>query len=160
MEIKSNKVVSINYTLTNAEGKVLDTSDGRAPLLYIHGKGNIIPGLEKALEGKKEGDKLNVTVAPEEAYGIRDERLVQIIPRSSFEGVEEIEPGMQFQANFEGHPQIIVITKVEGDNITIDANHPLAGEQLTFDVAITEIRDATEEELAHGHVHGPNGHHH
>lgn len=160
MEIKSNKVVSINYTLTSAEGKVLDTSDGRAPLLYIHGKGNIIPGLEKALEGKKEGDKLNVTVAPEEAYGIRDERLVQIIPRSSFEGVEEIEPGMQFQANFEGHPQIIVITKVEGDNITIDANHPLAGEQLTFDVAITEIRDATEEELAHGHVHGPNGHHH
>lgn len=160
MEIKSNKVVSINYTLTNAEGKVLDTSDGRAPLLYIHGKGNIIPGLEKALEGKKEGDKLKVTVAPEEAYGIRDERLVQIIPRSSFEGVEEIEPGMQFQANFEGHPQIIVITKVEGDNITIDANHPLAGEQLTFDVAITEIRDATEEELEHGHVHGPNGHHH
>jgi len=160
MEIGINKVVSIDYTLTSAEGKVFDTSEGLAPLTYIHGKGNIIPGLEKVLEGKKVGEKLNVTIPPEEAYGIRDERLVQVIPHSSFEGVEKIEPGMQFQANFEGHPQIIVITKVEGDNITIDANHPLAGEQLTFDVAVTEIREATEEELSHGHVHGPDGHHH
>ncbi len=160
MEIESSKVASINYTLTNAEGKVLDTSEGREPLSYIHGKGNLIPGLEKALEGKKVGDKLNVTIQPEEAYGNRNEELVQIIPRSSFQGVEDIQPGMQFQANVQGHTQIIVVTNVDGDNITTDANHPLAGEELTFDVEITEVRDATEEELAHGHVHGPNGHHH
>ncbi len=160
MEIQNSKVASINYTLTNAENKILDTSEGREPLMYIHGKGNLIPGLEKALEGKKVGDKLKVTIQPEEAYGTRNEQLVQVIPRSSFQGVEDIQPGMQFQANVQGHTQIIVVTKVEGDNITTDANHPLAGEELTFEVEVMEVRDATEEELAHGHVHGPNGHEH
>ncbi len=160
MEIQNSKVASINYTLTNAENKILDTSEGREPLVYIHGKGNLIPGLEKALEGKKVGDKLKVTIQPEEAYGTRNEQLVQVIPRSSFQGVEDIQPGMQFQANVQGHTQIIVVTKVEGDNITTDANHPLAGEELTFEVEVMEVRDATEEELAHGHVHGPNGHEH
>ncbi len=160
MEIQNSKVASINYTLTNAENKILDTSEGREPLVYIHGKGNLIPGLEKALEGKKVGDKLKVTIQPEEAYGTRNEQLVQVIPRSSFQGVEDIQSGMQFQANVQGHTQIIVVTKVEGDNITTDANHPLAGEELTFEVEVMEVRDATEEELAHGHVHGPNGHEH
>lgn len=160
MEIQNNKVVSIDYTLTNNEGKTLDTSEGRAPLSYIHGKGNLIPGLEKALEGKKVGDKVNVTISPEEAYGERNEELIQVIPRSAFQGVDNIEPGMQFQANVQGHTQIISVTKVEGDNITTDANHPLAGEHLTFDVDITEVREPTEEELNHGHVHGPDGHHH
>ena len=160
MEIQNNKVVSIDYTLTNSEGKVLDSSEGRQPLAYIHGKGNLIPGLEKALEGKKTGDSLNVTIQPEEAYGERNEQLIQVIPRSAFQGVENIEPGMQFQANVQGHQQIILVTKVEGEDITTDANHPLAGEQLTFDVTVTEIREPTEEELAHGHVHGPNGHQH
>ncbi len=160
MSVSNNKVVHIHYKLTNDKGEVLDTSEGRAPLAYIQGKGNIIPGLEKALEGKEKGDDLTVTIPPEEAYGVHDERLIQVLPRSSFQGVEEIKPGMQFQATIEGHPQILTVTKVEGDEITVDANHPLAGESLTFDVTVTDIRDATEDELAHGHVHGPEGHSH
>ncbi len=160
MPITSNKVVQIHYKLTNANGELLDSSEGREPLAYLQGAGNIIPGLEKALEGKDVGDQFTVTIPPEEAYGERNEALIQVIPREAFVDVEEIKPGMQFQAQMGDHPQIIVVTKVEGDNITIDANHPLAGEALTFDVSVADVRDATEEELAHGHVHGAGGHHH
>jgi FKBP-type peptidyl-prolyl cis-trans isomerase SlyD len=161
MLIGSEKVVLIHYTLTDDSGQVLDSSSGRDPLAYLHGKGNIIPGLEKALEGKQAGDKLNVAVQPAEGYGERDERLVQDVPREAFENVDEVNPGMQFQAqNEQGQARIVTVTKVADDLITIDANHPLAGANLNFDVEVTEVREPTAEELEHGHVHGPGGHNH
>ena len=161
MLIGSEKVVLIHYTLTDDSGQVLDSSSGREPLAYLHGKGNIIPGLEKALEGKQAGDKLNVAVEPAEGYGERDERLVQDVPREAFENVDEVNPGMQFQAqNEQGQARIVTVTKVADDLITIDANHPLAGANLNFDVEVTEVREPTAEELEHGHVHGPGGHNH
>lgn len=160
MQISENKVVSIHYTLKNDAGEVLDTSSGHEPLAYLHGSGNIVPGLEKALEGKQAGDSVSVSVTPEEGYGPRHDGLVQEVPRAAFEGVDEIEPDMQFHAEGPAGPLVLTVTKVEGDTITVDGNHPLAGETLHFAVEVTEVRDATEEELEHGHVHGPDGHHH
>ena len=160
MKIAHEKVVSIHYTLTNGEGTVLDSSSGSQPLAYLHGFGNIIPGLENALEGKASGDKLSVTVEPEQGYGARDERLVQAVPRSAFKGVTELAPGMQFQAQGPQGTRLVVVTQVADEEVTVDANHPLAGQTLHFDVEVSEVRDATAEELEHGHVHGPGGHQH
>jgi FKBP-type peptidyl-prolyl cis-trans isomerase SlyD len=161
MQIAQDKVVLIHYTLTNDGGKVLDSSSGGDPLAYLHGQGNIIPGLEKALEGKQAGDKLNVRVEPAEGYGVRDDSLVQQVPRRAFGSVSKIEPGMQFHAqSAQGQMRVVTVTHVKGDMVTVDANHPLAGEVLVFDVEVAEVRDATGEELEHGHVHGPGGHHH
>ena len=157
MQIAQNAVVSFHYTLTNNEGEVLDSSEGREPLAYIHGAGNIVPGLEKELDGKTSGDKLKVAVSPEEGYGDVQEALVQEVPREAFQGVEEIEDGMQFQAQTQGGPLMVTVTKVEGDTVTVDGNHPLAGETLNFDVEITNVREASAEELEHGHVHGEGG---
>lgn len=160
MLVAADKVVLIHYTLKNGEGKVLDSSSGGEPLAYIHGHGNLIPGLEKELEGKGTGDKLNVSVAPAEGYGERDAGLVQRVPRRSFGGAS-VKPGMQFQAQTSsGETRIATVKSVQGDMVTVDMNHALAGEHLHFQVEITEVRDATEEELSHGHVHGPGGHHH
>ncbi len=153
MQVSENKVVSFHYTLKNDAGEVLDSSEGRDPLTYLHGAGNIIPGLEKALEGKDAGDHVEVSVAPEEAYGNRNDALVQSVPRSAFEGVDEILPGMQFQAQTPNGMQILTVMKVEEDVVVVDGNHPLAGETLHFSVDITDVREATEEELAHGHAH-------
>ena len=161
MQIADNAVVAIHYTLTDDAGTTLDTSRERnEPLAYLHGHGNIIPGLESALVGKQAGDKLNVTVAPEEGYGERHDALIQTVPREAFEGVDEVLPGMQFQAQTDAGPRLFTITEVEGDNVTVDGNHPLAGATLHFDVEITEVREASAEELSHGHVHGPGGHEH
>jgi FKBP-type peptidyl-prolyl cis-trans isomerase SlyD len=160
MNIEKDKVVSIDYTLTGDDGQVIDSSKGREPLHYLHGAGNIIPGLESALEGKAQGDQVNVSVPPEQGYGPRDERMVQAVPRASFGGVAEIKPGMQFQAQTNAGPRIITVVDVQGDQVMIDANHPLAGQTLNFDVNVRDVRDATQEELSHGHVHGPGGHHH
>ena len=160
MAIEKDKVVSIDYTLTGENGQVLDSSEGREPLAYLHGAGNIIPGLEQALEGKNEGDQLNVSIPPDQAYGTRDERMVQPVPRAAFRGVNDIRPGMQFQANTNAGPRLITVVDVAGDQVTIDANHPLAGATLNFDVTIRNVRDATEQEKSHGHVHGPGGHQH
>jgi len=160
MKIAHEKVVSIHYTLKNDEGTVLDSSSGGHPLAYLHGFGNIIPGLESALEGKESGDTLSVTVEPGQGYGDRDERLVQAVPRSAFKGVEELAPGMQFQAQGPQGTRLVVVTQVAQDVVTVDANHPLAGQTLHFEVEISEVREATAEELEHGHVHGPDGHHH
>ena len=219
MQIAANKAVSIDYTLTNDEGEVLDSSVGGAPLVYLHGAGNIIPGLEKALEGKQSGDEIKVTVEPEEAYGDFNAELIAVLGRNMFEGVDELEVGMQFHASgpdgsmqivtikalegdevtvepeeaygdfnaeliavlgrnmFEGvdelevgmqfhasgpdgSMQIVTIKALEGDEVTVDGNHPLAGERLTFEVKVVEVRDAQDEEIAHGHVHGEGGHHH
>jgi len=160
MQISENKVVSIHYTLTNDNNEVLDSSSGKDPLVFIHGRGNIIVGLEEELSTKAMGDKLTVIISPEKAYGIRNESMVQEINRDVFQGVEKIEPGMQFQSQTKEGMQIIRVTKVDGDKITVDANHPLAGETLTFDVEVVDVRDATSEEIEHGHVHGPGGHEH
>lgn len=158
MIIENDKVASIDYTLTNDTGETLDSSIGREPLTYLQGHQNIIPGLEKALEGKSAGDKLKVTVPPEEAYGTNNPALVQVVSKDVFQGVDNIEVGMSFQAQGDGGPIIVTVTKIEGDQITIDGNHPLSDMTLTFDVEIKDVRDATEEEIAHGHIHGPEGH--
>lgn len=160
MQIAQNSVVAFHYTLTNDEGEVLDSSEGREPLTYLHGAGNIIPGLEKELEGRENGEKLQVAVNPEEGYGETQPSLVQEVPRDSFQGVESIEPGMQFQAQTQGGPLMVTVTKVEGDTVVVDGNHPLAGQKLNFDVEIAEVREATSEEAEHGHVHGEGDHQH
>ena len=154
MQIAQNSVVAFHYTLKNDSGEVLDSSEGRDPLTYMHGSGNIIPGLEKELEGKATGDKLQVAVTPEEGYGEIQEGLVQEVPRDAFQGVEDVQPGMQFQAQTQGGPLMVTVTQVEGDTVTVDGNHPLAGQNLNFDVEIAEVREASEEEVEHGHVHG------
>lgn len=156
MQISKHKVAGINYTLRDNDGNVLDSSEGRDPLYYLHGEGNLIPGMEEGLEGKVEGDKFELKVSPDKGYGERDPELVQEVPRSAF-GTQDVRPGMQFQAN---HGQVVTVTQVSSEQVTIDANHPLAGQELNFDVEIVEVRDATPEEIAHGHVHGPEGHNH
>ena len=160
MKIAKNKVVSIDYTLKDDDGKIIDSSEGRDPLSYIQGIGNIIPGLEEALEGKESGSKINVSIEPEKGYGVRNENMIKQLERSQFEPDMEIKTGMQFQAEGPEGLQVVVVTNVENDTITVDGNHPLAGMQLNFSVEVKDIRDATEEELSHGHVHGPGGHHH
>lgn len=160
MTISDNSVASFHYTLTDSSGQVLDSSEGKEPLSYLHGAGNIIPGLEKHLAGKNVGDKLSVSVPPAEAYGERDERMIQELPASMFSGVDKIEAGMEFHAQTEQGPQVVRVHSVEGDTVTVDGNHPLAGMSLNFDVQITEVREATQEEKDHGHVHGPGGHQH
>ncbi|OHV12876.1 FKBP-type peptidyl-prolyl cis-trans isomerase [Kushneria phosphatilytica] len=154
MQIADNTVVAFHYTLTNDAGEVLDSSEGREPLTYLHGSGNIIPGLEKELAGHNSGDQVKARVEPSEGYGEVQPSLVQDVPRDAFQGVEDIQPGMQFQAQTEGGPLLVTVTKVEGDTVTVDGNHPLAGETLNFDVNVQEVREASAEEVEHGHVHG------
>ncbi len=160
MQIANDKVVMIHYTLTNDEGDLLDSSKDQDPLAYLHGFGNIIPGLEKALTGRSIGDTFKIEIAPEDGYGVRDNEMVQSVPRSAFEGVDDIEPGMQFQAQSPDGIQLVTVIDIDGDEVILDGNHPMAGITLHFDVEVTDIREATREELEHGHVHGAGGHHH
>lgn len=160
MQITANKVVTIDYTLTDEQGQVIDSSQGRDPLAYLHGFNNIIPGLESALEGRSSGDSMNVVVAPGEAYGERDDALVQSVSRELFEDAEQLEVGMRFQSVSEQGVRLVTVVEVADDSVTVDANHPLAGVTLNFDVTVVDVREATQEELEHGHVHGPEGHHH
>lgn len=159
MKNTENPVVSIHYTLTNKAGEKIDSSIGAEPLSYLHGAGNIIPGLESALSESSVGDKLTVTIEAPDAYGERNEEQIQTVSKEMFQGIDTIEVGMQFQADSSSGPAVVTITKVEDDNITIDGNHPLAGEQLTFDVEVMEIRPATETEIEHGHIHGAGCNH-
>ena len=160
MQIAERTVASFHYTLTNDAGDVLDSSQGREPLAYLHDAGTIVPGLEREMSGHVVGDKFNVDVAAEDGYGEYIEELVQVVPRESFAGVEDLAVGMQFQAQTGQGAIAVVVTEIEGDEVTVDGNHPLAGETLHFAVEITEVRAATDEELQHGHVHGAGGHHH
>jgi FKBP-type peptidyl-prolyl cis-trans isomerase SlyD len=160
VKAEAKKVVSIDYTLTDADGTVLDTSEGRAPLAYLHGAVNIVPGLEKEMTGRQAGDKFAVVVPPEEGYGQPNPMLVQTVPRAAFQGVDDIQVGMEFQAQTPQGPLSVVVSKVDADEVTVDGNHPLAGKTLHFAIEVTDVRDASVEELAHGHVHGPGGHHH
>lgn len=160
MQITPKTAVSIHYTLTNDAGEVIDSTIGNEPLVYLHGTGSIISGLEKALDGKETGDTFTIHVPASEAYGQVFEDRVQVISREMFDGIETIEVGMQFQAEVSEGPGIVTVVAVEGDNITVDGNHPLAGMPLNFDVEIVEVRPATPDELDHGHIHGAGGHHH
>ena len=160
MQIAQDAVVLIHYTLTDDEGKTLDSSAGGEPLAYLHGNGNLIPGLERELEGKTAGDKLKVKIAPKDGYGEFDKALIQRIPRRSLKGIANIQVGMQLHAQSDQGVRAVTVTQVAGDMVTIDGNHPLAGKNLNFDVEIADVRAATDEELSHGHVHGPGGHHH
>ena len=147
-------VVTIHYKLTDNSGEVIDSSEGAEPLAYLHGAGNIIPGLENALVGKTAGATLQVAVAPEDGYGEIHPQLIETVPREAFEGIDTIEPGMAFEAQgSDGQARRIVVKEVSGDEIIIDGNHPLAGVELNFDVEVVSVRDASEEEIAHGHVH-------
>ena len=159
MKIAKETVVVMDYTLRDQAGQVLDSSEGRDPLAYIHGLGHIIPGLEEELEGKSAGEQVSVEVSPEKGYGVRDDSKRMVLPRQSFEGVDQIEVGMTFHAHGQdGSSQVITVVGIEGDQVTVDGNHPLAGQTLFFEVNIVDVRAATAEELSHGHVHGPGGH--
>ncbi|ULH14422.1 peptidylprolyl isomerase [Deinococcus sp. KNUC1210] len=156
MNITQDKVVEIEYTLT-VDGEVVDQSEENEPLVYLHGHNNIIPGLEKALEGHAAGDKLNVTVSPEEGYGERDDENVQVLPKEDFD--DDVEVGASYFAQAEdGSVNPFTVVSVNGDDVTVDFNPPLAGQTLNFDVTVKDVRDATAEELEHGHAHGEGMH--
>jgi FKBP-type peptidyl-prolyl cis-trans isomerase SlyD len=160
MQIEDKRVVTLAYTLKDNEDNVIDQSDDGS-FCYLHGASNIIPGLENALAGKVSGDELSVSIPPEDAYGTRDDEKIQAVPREMFPPEQDIEPGMQFHAQGpDGQAIVVTIAKVEENNVVVDGNHPLAGVQLNFDVRIMDVREATSEEIDHGHVHGPGGHHH
>jgi FKBP-type peptidyl-prolyl cis-trans isomerase SlyD len=160
VEITADRVVSIHYTLKDDSGTVLDSSAGGEPLVYIQGHGNLVSGLEKALEGKEHGNTLKVVVTPAEGYGTHDAALIQRVPKRSLQGGGAIQKGAQFQARTDGGMRLFTVTAVIGDMVTLDGNHPLADKTLHFDVEILNVREASAEELAHGHVHGAGGHHH
>jgi len=161
IKVGKDKVVLMHYTLKNDAGDVIDSSDGGDPLPFLQGHGNIIPGLESALEGSKVGDKLDVSIKPDDAYGERMKDAIQEIPKSALKGIDEVKVGMQLQSqDQDGNPFLVTVTKIEDDKITVDANHPLAGQTLHFSVSIESVRKAEAEELSHGHVHADGHHHH
>jgi len=161
MQISKNKVVTLEYTLKDNEGVVIDQTTGDDTFAFIHGIGGIIPGLENALDGKQADDALNITIEPDEAYGQREEALLAEVPMDRFDGAGEIQEGMQFQtASEDGTARVVTVVKIEDGMVTVDGNHPLAGVTLNFDVKVIAVREATQEELEHGHVHGPGGHQH
>ena len=155
MKIAKHTVAAIHYTLKDNTGKVIDSSTGRDPLYYLHGEGSLIPGMEEGLEGQEKGARLEMKIKPEKGYGIRDEKLVQKLPRSSF-GTQKVEKGIQFHSN---NGAVVTVIDVALDKVTVDANHALAGVELNFSVEVMDVRTATTDEIAHGHVHGPGGHH-
>ena len=159
MQIANNTAVSIHYTLTNDAGEELDTTVGGEPMVYLHGGGNIISGLEKALHNKDVGDKLTVHIEAAEAYGEFSEDMIQVVSREMFDGIDKVEVGMQFHAAVNSGSGIITVIKIDGVDITVDGNHPMAGQALNFDVEIVGVRLATKEELSHGHIHGAGCHH-
>lgn len=156
MQITKNKVAAIHYTLRDNDGNVLDSSEGRDPLYYIQGIGNLISGMEEGLEGKTKGDRLDIKVSPEKGYGTLDPSLVQKVPKTAF-GEQDVKPGMRFHTD-QGH--VVTVKNVEPETVTVDGNHPLAGMELNFSVEVMDVRNATADEISHGHVHGKGGHNH
>lgn len=159
MKITQNSVAMFEYVLKNPAGEQLDASEGQ-PLAYLHGHGNIIAGLESQMEGKTVGDKFVAQVVAAEGYGEVQEELIQTVPKEMFQGVDTLEVGMRFEAQSEHGTHSVEIKAIEGNEVTVDGNHPLAGVDLTFDIEITGVREATQEEIDHGHAHGIGGHHH
>ena len=160
MNIEDKRVVTLAYTLKDNDDNLIDQSDDGS-FCYLHGASNIIPGLESALTGKVSGDEFSISIAPEEAYGVREDEKIQTVPREMIPPDQDIEPGMPFHAQSpDGVPLVVTIAKVEEESIVVDGNHPLAGVQLNFEVRVMDVREATSEEIDHGHVHGPEGHQH
>ncbi|AHM71575.1 peptidylprolyl isomerase [Yersinia hibernica] len=160
MKVAKNVVVSLAYQVRTEDGVLVDESPVSAPLEYLHGHGSLIAGLEKALEGRKAGDIFDIRISANDAYGNYDENLVQRVPKDVFMGVDELEVGMRFLADTDQGPVPVEITAVEDEHVVVDGNHMLAGQDLNFHVEVVAIREATEEELQHGHVHGEHDHHH
>ncbi|MGD0726431.1 MAG: peptidylprolyl isomerase [Spirochaetia bacterium] len=161
MIVSKNRVVSIAYTLTGEDGTILDRSRGEEPLSYLHGTGSMIEGLETALEGKAPPDHVSVSIAPEQAYGARDDSIVFSVPRAQFREVDDLQIGMQFPVQGDGEGHMVTLIGMDADEVTVDGNHPLAGLTLHFDVDIVDVREATPDELEHGHPHeGPSAHSH
>ena len=161
MKVSKDKAVSMHYTLKNDAGEVIDSSEGKEPLDFLQGHGNIIPGLESALEGANKGDKIEISVEPEQGYGLKMQDAIQEIPRSALQGIDEVTIGMQLQSqDQDGNAFVVTVIEQDKEKITVDANHPLAGETLHFSVSIEDVRDAEAEELSHGHVHSAGGHSH
>ena len=160
MQIEQNSVVTLHYTLKDNDGNVIDQSDDGS-FLYLHGAMNIIPGLENALAGKSAGDEFSVSVSPEEGYGAKDPERIQEVPKEMFDNADEIKPGVQFHAQGpDGNAVVVTVVEVKDEAVVIDANHALAGVELNFEVKIVDVREASEEEISHGHVHGEHGHQH
>ena len=160
MKISDKTAASFHYTLKNSAGEVLDSSAGNEALSYLQGGGNIVPGLERQMLGKSVGDKFHATVQPEEGYGVPNPAMLRVVPKNAFPEDVELAVGMQFGTQTPNGPAAIVIKSIEADSVTVDGNHPLAGVTLHFEIEITDVREASLEELQHGHVHGPGGHHH
>ena len=160
MNIAKDKVVTIDYTLKDKEGRVIDQSTEAAPLAYLQGNGNLLPKLEEALEGKLKGDSIQVVLPPEDGYGVHEPSKVIEVPKEMFKDAGEVKPGMRFQARGPHGVDLLTVVSVEESTVKVDGNHPLADVALHFDVTVRDVREATEEELAHGHVHGPEGHGH
>ena len=160
MKIEKDKVVLMHYTLTDNEGDIIGSTEGDVPMAYMQGKGNIIPGLEVEMEGKKTGDKFKVNLSAESAYGKHNPELLHVVDRSVFQGEEEITIGLRVNVQTSNGDSIAVVSAFDDKTITLNLNHPLADKDLTFDIEIVEVRDPTEVEIEHGHVHGPGGHHH
>lgn len=160
MQITKNAIALFAYTLKDDDGDLLDSTEESDPLAYIHGVGQLIPGLEQELEGKGKGDSFEIRIPPEKAYGPKNQELIQPVPRDQLPDDVEIEVGMQFQAQSEDGSQVVTVVEIDGDQISLDANHPLAGVALNFAVTVVEVREATPDELEHGHAHGPGGEDH
>jgi FKBP-type peptidyl-prolyl cis-trans isomerase SlyD len=157
MIISPNKVVVLHYAVSDSEGTLIDSSYDEEPMAIIHGSGYLIPGLDNALANHKAGDKFEVSVAADDAYGQREDGFVQTIPKEMFEGIDDLAVGAQLRATTDDGEQTVIVVDITDEHITVDGNHPLAGIDLTFDVEIIEVRDATEQELEHGHVHAADG---
>ena len=160
MSISQDQIVSIHYTLRDEAGEIIDSSPAGEPLAYLHGHGNLVPGLERELAGRSVGDKLTVTLSPADGYGEHDPKLVQQVPRRALKGVGNLRVGMRLSASSGRSDRTVTVTRISGDLVTVDGNHPLAGKKLHFEVEVAGVRAATETELSHGHVHGPDGHDH
>lgn len=162
MQISRQKVVTLAYTMTDETGSLVDRTEEGEPMLYLHGVGGLLPGLETALEGRSPGDAFRLTLAPDQAFGERDEDLVQVLSPDQFEDIDDLEVGMELQAEDDDSDdvQVVTVVEIEDDQVTVDGNHPLAGCTLTFDITVLEVRDATQLELEHGHAHVPGGHDH
>lgn len=159
MQIEEKKVVVIDYSVKTLDGQLIESSEGHEPLAFLCGYQNVIPGLEKALFGKSAGEKFQIEIAPEDAYGERSEEMIKEVPMAAFQGVDNIEAGMQFHAESPDGNQLVTVTKVENGIVTVDGNHPLAGVVLVFDVDIKQVRDASDDELSRGHLHTEDDNH-
>jgi FKBP-type peptidyl-prolyl cis-trans isomerase SlyD len=161
MKIANGCVVAMEYTLKTEDGSLIDTSEGDEPMWYLHGSGQIVPGLEAALTGRAVGDKVEAVVKPEEGYGPRQDDRVLTVPRNRLPESPEPEVGMQLEAQGRRGEQVVLwVTEINGEEVTLDGNHPLAGQTLHFEVEVKQVREATADEKRHGHAHGPDGHHH